>query len=159
MTPYRRIATTVVLFALALSLLIKPQAWGTNPDREYVGSETCQGCHEDQYASFAAYSKKSHSFNSVVKMEKGLTESELKECYACHTTGYGRPGGFESKDKTPQLKNAGCEVCHGPGSLHAESKDPQDIKGRLTVADCETCHNAERVGAFRYKPLIFGGAH
>lgn len=159
MTPDRRIATTVVLFALAFSFSIQPQVWGSNPDREYVGSETCQGCHEDQYASFAAFAKKSHSFDSVVKMQKGLTESELKECYACHTTGYGRPGGFESVDKTPQMKNAGCEVCHGPGSLHAESKDPGDIKGRLTVADCEVCHNAERVGAFRYKPLIFGGAH
>lgn len=118
-----------------------------------------QDCHAEQYASLVKNSKKNRSFESVVKMRKGLTEAELRECFSCHTTGYGRPGGFQSEAKTPQRKNAGCEVCHGPGSLHAESQDPRDIKGRLSVANCETCHNAERVGAFKYRPMIYEGAH
>jgi hypothetical protein len=29
----------------------------------------------------------------------------------------------------------------------------------LSKKDCEACHISERVKAFRYKPLIHGGAH
>ena len=92
-------------------------------------------------------------------MAKGLTKEELTGCYACHTTGYGHPGGFTGFDSTPEMANAGCEVCHGPGSIHAETADPAAIKGKPTIADCETCHNASRVRAFGYKPLLQGGAH
>ena len=92
-------------------------------------------------------------------MKKELTEEEIKGCYHCHTTGYGRPGGFISPEKTPYLENAGCEVCHGPGEFHVKTKSPSDIKRHLTLKDCEVCHTSERVKAFRYKPLIHGGAH
>jgi hypothetical protein len=105
------------------------------------------------------YAKKSRSFESIERVRKGLTKEEIKECYYCHTTGYGKPGGFISQQKTPHLKNAGCEVCHGPGELHMKTKSPQDIKRHLTMKDCEVCHTSERVKAFRYKPLIHGGAH
>lgn len=92
-------------------------------------------------------------------MKKELTEEEIKWCYQCHTTGYGKAGGFISVEKTPDLKNAGCEVCHGPGEFHVKTKSPKDIKSHLTLRDCETCHTSERVRAFRFKPLIHGGAH
>jgi hypothetical protein len=127
--------------------------------KTYVGSEVCGECHEEEYASFTAHSRKSHSFESVAVLKKGLTEAEYRGCLACHATGYGEPGGFRSESETPHLKNAGCESCHGPGSLHADSGDPDDIRGELSVEDCTRCHNAERVGAFKFKPLLFGGAH
>jgi len=132
---------------------------GLAAEAVYVGSQTCGNCHEEQLASFVAFAKKAHSFESVRKMVKGLTDQEQKSCYACHTTGYGKTGGFVSEAKTPALKNTGCEVCHGPGSVHADSQDPADIKAKPVIEDCKVCHNAERVGAFRYKPLLFGGAH
>ena len=88
-----------------------------------------------------------------------LTAAELKQCYGCHTTGYGESGGFRSLKETPHLKNTGCEVCHGPGSLHAESENPSDLKVEISIKDCVKCHNEERVKAFNYKPLIYGGAH
>jgi len=91
--------------------------------------------------------------------KKELTEEEIKGCYYCHTTGYGKQGGFVSPEKTPHLKNAGCEVCHGPGDVHIKTTDASHIKGTLTTEDCEACHISERVRAFRYKPLIHGGAH
>jgi hypothetical protein len=92
-------------------------------------------------------------------VRKGLTEEEVKGCYHCHTTGYGKPGGFVSPEKTPHLKNAGCEVCHGPGEFHIKTQNPREIKRHLTKEDCESCHTEERVRAFRYKPMIHGGAH
>jgi hypothetical protein len=125
----------------------------------YVGSEVCKNCHENEYVSFMKYAKKSKSFTSIERLRKGLTDNEIKECYSCHTTGYGKPGGFISPEKTPHLKNAGCEVCHGPGEFHIKTKSARNIKRRLTLKDCEVCHTSERVQAFRYKPLIHGGAH
>jgi hypothetical protein len=125
----------------------------------YVGSEKCKECHEEQYASYHKYSRKAHSFQSIKKMQPKLTAAEFEKCFECHTTGHGKPGGFVSEAKTPQLRNAGCEACHGPGSVHAESQDPKDIKSKLTAEDCMTCHNEERVGSFKYRPLIYGGGH
>ena len=139
------------------SLKLAP-VWAA-PERTYVGSEACQECHEVEYKSFKTYAKKAHSYESITTMRKSLTEAEFRTCFECHTTGFGQPGGFQSLQDTPHLKNAGCEVCHGPGSLHIESEDPEDLNEDLTAKDCETCHSSERVAAFDYRPLIHGGAH
>lgn len=130
-----------------------------NKGKVYVGSAACKDCHENEFKNFAAYTKKASSFKSIQRMKKGLTEVEIKGCLRCHTTGYGEPGGFISQKETPHLKDAGCEVCHGPGSVHCETEDSEDIKGRLSIGDCEKCHSAERVDAFKFRPLIYGGAH
>jgi hypothetical protein len=125
----------------------------------YVGSEVCKPCHEKEYSSFVLYAKKSKSYQSIVRLEKGLSAEDLTKCYGCHTTGYGRPGGFTSIEETPDMKNAGCEVCHGPGGMHIKTEDSNSIKVKPTREDCETCHTSERVKAFRYTPLIHGGGH
>ena len=145
-----------------ISITIKPTlSLAENQVRtpKYVGSDACKGCHEKEYRSFMTYAKKATSFKSIERVRKGLTKEELKVCYYCHTTGYGKPGGFISEEKTPHLKNAGCEVCHGPGEFHIKKKDSSYIKKHLTTEDCEACHTSERIKAFRYKPLVHGGAH
>ncbi len=145
-------------FLFLLNLLSPLQIYAEH--NVYIGSKSCKECHEKEYKSFTLYSKKSHSSHSVKIMASDLTDEELKGCFTCHTTGYGKPGGFISFEQTPDLADAGCEVCHGPGSAHVESGgDPAFIKGKLTIADCESCHNEERVRSFNYKPMIFGGAH
>ncbi len=150
-----------ILFAACLlpPLQLPSPAASAETVPTYVGSKACQPCHPNEYKSFMAYAKKSRSFRSIERMKKGLTKEEIEQCYSCHTTGYGRPGGFVSPEETPHLKNAGCEVCHGPGSLHVKTKDSGDIRAKLTMKDCETCHTSERIRAFRFKPLIHGGAH
>lgn len=125
----------------------------------YVGTDACKPCHEKEYSSYVQYAKKSQSYQSIVRLEKGLSVEDLKKCYGCHTTGYGRPGGFTSIEETPDLKNAGCEVCHGPGGTHVKTADSRAIIKRPTREDCENCHTAERIKAFRYRPLIHGGGH
>lgn len=145
-----------ILFYFAMTGYVQG-AQNTSPG--YVGSSVCKHCHEKEFSSFMKYAKKARSFNSIERVRKGLTEEEIKKCYYCHTTGYGRKGGFESPERTPHLKNAGCEVCHGPGELHIQTKKRRDIKRKMTMEDCEGCHTAERIRAFRYKPLIHGGAH
>nr|WP_235956807.1 cytochrome c family protein [Fundidesulfovibrio magnetotacticus] len=125
----------------------------------YVGSKACEECHAKEFASFSKFAKKAHSFQSVQIMASKLEPAEIKECYACHTTGYGQPGGFESFEKTPHLADAGCEVCHGPGSEHVQSGDKALIKSKPNVEECQTCHNQQRVKSFGFKPMLFGGAH
>lgn len=128
-------------------------------EKLYVGSQACKDCHEKEYANFVKYAKKAHSFSSIKKMKKKLTPEEYQACFECHTTGYGQTGGFVSEEKTPELKDAGCEVCHGPGSLHVESEDPELINSELSMEDCNACHNQDRIDTFDFKPLLFGGAH
>ena len=125
----------------------------------YVGSETCRSCHDAQYDSFMTSSKKAKSYGSIQKMQHKLTPTEFKDCFTCHTTGYGEPGGFTSAEETPVLKNPGCEVCHGPGSLHAESGDPADLAFKVSSQVCNKCHKSERVAAFGFKPILYAGAH
>ncbi len=146
-----------ILFSAAILMGIRRPAWAA--EKIYVGSAVCAECHEKEYESFTTFSKKAHSFDSLLGLKKGLTEAEFKSCFECHTTGYGKPGGFSSTEETPELSNLGCESCHGPGSRHRESEDPEDIIKKISIEHCTGCHNEERVAAFDFKPLIHGGAH
>ncbi|MEN2995108.1 MAG: cytochrome c family protein [Thermodesulfovibrio sp.] len=123
---------------------------------DYVGSEKCKTCHPRQYENFTKFSRMSQSFSGVEKMKNKITPEELKGCYECHTTGYGKKGGFVSVEKTPHLKNTGCEVCHGPGKKHVKTRKKEDIRGKLTTKICEPCHTEERIRAFRFRPLLRG---
>jgi len=125
----------------------------------YVGSKICGECHQKEYETFSKFAKKASSFESIKKMKSKLTSEEYRSCFECHTTGHGKPGGFVSESETPELRNVGCEECHGPGSVHAEYGDPAEIKSNLTIGDCKQCHNSERVRAFDFTPLLYGGAH
>jgi hypothetical protein len=155
--PYR-INSLAILSVLCLLLsTFATQAQGES--NTYVGTEICKGCHDKEHTSFTSNAKMSTSFKSIESRKKGLTGEEIQKCYECHTTGYGKPGGFKSEAETPGLKNLGCESCHGPGSSHASSGNPKDIKRHLEIKDCDGCHDKNRVAAFNYKPLIFGGAH
>lgn len=147
----------LIVFLLQLSVMAS-NAFATE-EPVYVGSRTCGECHPDQFDTFTENSKKAESYTSIQQMAPKLRPDELKECYGCHTTGYGKPGGFRSAQETPHLKNAGCEVCHGPGSLHVESQDPDDLNSVIDVEGCMTCHNPERVAAFNFRPVLYGGAH
>lgn len=150
------------LFVIVIGAVVVVGLLGKNgitSTATYVGSKKCAECHEKEYSSYSKYSKKAHSSHGVKLMASDLDRDELKECYSCHTTGYGKPGGFVSFEETPEMENDGCEVCHGPGSLHAEDGDPEFIKGKLTVSDCYRCHTEDRIKSFNFRPMIFGGAH
>lgn len=150
---------TLLAVSLLLSLPLFAAAAQAPPPATYTGTEACAPCHEDQHANFVKYAKKAKSAAHIKVMAKKLPPEEVKECYACHTTGYGKPGGFESFEKTPHLADAGCEVCHGPGSAHIDSGGDTKLIARPKLEDCAVCHGSERVANFNYKPLLHGGAH
>ena len=155
----RALLLNSLMFILVFGIYSPSQGSEQNGQLTYVGSLACRDCHPDEYANFITYAKKSTSFQSVEKQMRHLTPDEIKQCYPCHTTGYGQPGGFISLEETPHLKNAGCEVCHGPGAEHSRTTTPETIISNMSKKDCEICHISERVKAFKYKPLIHGGAH
>jgi hypothetical protein len=110
------------------------------PDNlEYTGSTACglKGCHDYEYKT-ATTQKHAHAFESLV-----LSGSDYDpECVICHTIGMEYRSGFITEDKTPELKDVGCENCHGPGSRHivtagkAKTTQPQ--------SKCLDCHTSEQ---------------
>ncbi|MEL6110560.1 MAG: multiheme c-type cytochrome, partial [Planctomycetota bacterium] len=69
-------------------------------------------------------------------------------CQRCHTTGYGRDGGFFSHRDSTGLVNVGCENCHGPSSRHVARptvKTPYEAR-----AQCIQCHDHENSPSFEY---------
>ena len=150
----------ILVACLACLFFFISFAGAQEPSASFIGNEACGECHSEQLERYGKYSKKSHSGQSVRRMAGELTEAEVRSCFGCHTTGYTKPGGFVSFEKTPEMADLGCEACHGPGSGHVDAGgDPELIKGKLAVEDCEKCHNAVRVDNFNFKPLLFGGAH
>lgn len=106
----------------------------------YVGADKCKMCHMEKFKTWSA--------TGMSKAWDRIKDAEDKEkCYSCHTTGYGRPGGFVSLEKTPNLLGVQCETCHGPGGAHLAlgiaNKDPQARKSTINknIQDCRTCHS------------------
>ncbi|MCP4663446.1 MAG: hypothetical protein GY856_49280 [bacterium] len=78
-------------------------------------------------------------------------------CLACHTTGYGKPGGFTDPESTPELLGVGCEMCHGAGGTYTQNEymslknkeyKKADVVGagmvdQITVEQCQGCHNTD----------------
>ncbi|MBL7049792.1 MAG: hypothetical protein ISR96_09795 [Nitrospira sp.] len=109
------------LFAIFLITLIP----GYTAAAEYVSAKKCKTCHIKQYKSWLETGM-AESFENLKAGIKG--EEKIKAgldpakdytsdpaCLKCHTTGYGKPGGFVSLEQTPELINVQCEGCHGPG--------------------------------------------
>ncbi len=151
---------------------------------QYVGATKCRTCHLQQTKAWQE-TKMSKAFELLrpgvaveQKKSKNLDPDKdyTKEakCLQCHTTGYGKPGGFESEEKTPGLAGVQCEVCHGPGGpyLKPESMSIQNkeykradlIAAGLVIPDekvCTGCHNPESpfFKPFNFEERVKLGVH
>lgn len=130
----------MVVFALAVTPIIF--ASGKTEEAKFVGSKKCRLCHLKEYKTWSA-TRHAVNFDSLEGAER-----EDPDCVRCHTTGYGRPGGFVSVAETPDLTNTGCESCHGPGSEHiaAGKKVKAGVEwekkiNRTPQNACIGCHN------------------
>ena len=119
---------------------------------KYVGSEACESsdCHSEPFKhqyEYAVWKDNDHSKAYQTLVDVGSQYDP--ECIICHVIGYDYTSGFETAEKTPNMKNVGCEVCHGPGSAHC--KDPYNNKTTPipdTIKLCKTCHTPEHSGDF-----------
>lgn len=134
----------------------EPVLGGANA--RFVGSAACQGCHASEYATW----EKSPHARAVKSLEAKKKTGE-DACLACHTTGFGRPGGFAPAGgiaASPGLASVGCESCHGPGSEHVASGAPKrgtivslgdKCKSCAILQVCGTCHDDANDPGFRFK--------
>jgi hypothetical protein len=105
-------------------------------DATYVGSEACKTCHEYEYQH---WSVKPHA-QAYATLEKVGSQYD-PECVVCHVVGMDYETGFVSSEKTPHLKDVGCENCHGPGSIRVRTACK--VIPKEPVSHCTDCHTPE----------------
>jgi DmsE family decaheme c-type cytochrome len=151
---------------------------GTPPSAEYVGAETCKGCHEEAFNRF------SHTKMGRLFLKQPRNTRERLACENCHGPGKdhveqggGGPGKdpkiitFAKNDRTPlERRNQVCLDCHTTGarvfwqgsaheardvactSCHAVMTD-HSPRGQLAKASeidmCGTCHLERRAQQMR----------
>ena len=117
------------------------KAIAVTPDNAtYVSNSKCKACHAK---IFKAQSETPHAKNFAILIDMG--EDKNPKCFPCHTTGYGKVGGFTDAKSTPDLTGITCQACHGPGSAHIAgglSKEKRkELIGMPTAHTCAKCHN------------------
>ncbi|MDO5552644.1 MAG: multiheme c-type cytochrome [Planctomycetia bacterium] len=134
---------------------------------EFVGSEKCESCHEESYRVWKR-SRHAVAWNSLTETAKPPRDFD-PECISCHVVGwhgienFPYAGGFVTEEKTPHLKQVGCESCHGPGSKHIEAELGDDEKlqesirtamrlGNDTRRVCFSCHDGDNSPDFDFEP-------
>ena len=155
------------------------------PSGDYVGAETCKGCHEDSFNKFA----KTKMGKLFVNHPRNAMEKNA--CETCHGPGKAHVDGggktdvpgfitFNKKDKTPaETRNATCLTCHQKGARlfwKGSAHDARDVactnchkimqdvspKSQLAKATeietCGTCHLQKRAQTMRssHMPLREG---
>jgi hypothetical protein len=107
----------------------------------YVGSKSCEPCHLYEYAMWST-NVHANAFETLVE----VGSDRDPECVICHVVGMDRDSGFVTAEKTPGMKDVGCENCHGPGSAHNASQ------GLTPTAEpkssCLDCHTPEHSSGY-----------
>jgi peroxiredoxin len=124
----------------------------------YVGSDACRSCHEAEYEKWSAGPHAA----AFAALAKGGHEQDAK-CVACHSTGFGRKGGYPKGAKPGEdadLARVGCESCHGPGGDHV-GPDARRRGTILALGDkcdscvilqiCGTCHDQANDPGFEFE--------
>jgi hypothetical protein len=184
MTTGRKCKAETLAFICALLFVVLP--FGHADSHSYVGAKKCRPCHLKQYTSWSA-TKMAAAFDLLKPGVRADAKKKAKQdptkdythdssCLPCHTTGYGKPGGFKSIEETPDLAGVQCESCHGPHSnvlqvMTIQNKSYKrnevlaaglEIPGEKTCKD--QCHNSKSpmVGAnyvFDYAVRKAQGTH
>lgn len=114
---------------------------------DFAGATACRSCHATQYAD---WQKQGHAraYPSLVREKRHMD----LDCWRCHVTGAGQPGGPKSPEDVGMLRNVQCEACHGPSKPH--TLDPKKNKPVRSPAEatCRTCHDSKQDGGrFEHK--------
>ena len=124
----------------------------------HVGSDACGSCHAEEFETWAAGP---HALGTATLAKSGKDRDPT--CLKCHTTGFGRTGGFPAggiSAEHPDLARVGCESCHGPGAEHA-AEDSVKRGSIFSLGDkcdscvvlqiCGTCHDADNDPGFEFE--------
>ena len=137
------------LLLVLLLILVSPAASGKteetkakpaeNESSQYVGSETCQGCHEDIYKK--GFTATPHY---KTRLQKG------HGCESCHGPGAAHVEGggdktkiFSFKDKPASEISGRCMECHEYGAEHANFDRSQHNVNDVSCIACHSTHKAK----------------
>jgi len=125
----------------------KPAAQGAQAakaDGDYVGTEVCLGCHEDQQRRFK---------NTVMGkvMARPHTPQESRGCESCHGPGKAHVEAGGGKDSIPvrfgrdsknsiEEQNASCLDCHSRGNRMFWKGSPHESRAMA----CVDCHQVKQ---------------
>ncbi len=112
----------------------------------FLGEKNCRRCHEAEYQMYSSQ-QHARAFATLTKNQRDSSP----ECLPCHVVGYGQPGGFATKQASPDLVNVQCENCHGMGTKHPEAEDTKAVVGPDV---CLTCHTNEQNPNFDYEEAL-----
>jgi DmsE family decaheme c-type cytochrome len=113
-----------------------------NKPAEYVGSSTCQGCHED---IFNAFQKNPHEIVETDK-KRGW---ETKACESCHGPGSKHAESMNAADivqpakLNPAAADKRCLVCHLNQPTHVGRINSSHVRNQV---GCTTCHSIHKNG-------------
>ncbi len=163
----RRIESSLGWCAMALFLLGAAPISRADGGYAYVGSKKCRPCHLKEFTAWSG-TRMAKAFDllkpgvqasqkKAAKLDPNKDYSSDAKCLPCHTTGYGKPGGFVDLARTPDLAGVGCEVCHGPGGTFTKTEHMSlqnkeykkaalvavGLVGEITKEQCAPCHNAK----------------
>ncbi|MCO4771691.1 MAG: cytochrome c family protein [Deltaproteobacteria bacterium] len=133
---------------------------GGDDGRRYGGMDTCVGCHPAEYASWG---RSDHRGAYATLREHA--EHRNPDCLACHSTGFGKEGGFADPQADTRLLNVQCEACHGAMASHAREAGTGSAvlapsRGlTVTEATCTRCHDPVNSPEFDYEEYLSRGAH
>ena len=126
-------------------------AAGTPTEAElgYGSSGACVNCHINEFARWA-FSPHASAWEALI-MRRATDDSD---CVACHTTGFGQPGGLGelTSANLSKFKGVQCEACHGPMGGHPD--DARVHPTPVSEARCRTCHDEANSPSFDYKSYL-----
>lgn len=128
-----------------------PAAAEANKPPEFVGSSTCQGCHED---IFNAFQKNPHQLVETDK-KRGF---ETKACESCHGPGSKHAESMAAADIRnpakikPAEADKGCLTCHLNQPTHVGRINSSHAKNQVSCAGCHSIHKNGPNGLIARKP-------
>jgi len=126
--------------------------------QRYMGHDSCIQCHPEVAAQWA---RSPHASSWLHLGERGETGNP--DCLTCHTTGFGRVGGFVDPSKDKSLLNVQCEGCHGPMALHLAQAAKRGVRpdpGQpVRQETCLRCHDEANSPKFDCEEYVSRIAH
>jgi hypothetical protein len=121
--------------------------------KRFMGSTACADCHPTQHVQWGTTG---HA--SAWSTLEDLKRSRDLDCWSCHATGAGLPGGPTHPSNVAGLENVGCEACHGAGAAHVAAGGGAPMTRRPGDATCVQCHDGVkdegRFDALSYFPRV-----
>ncbi len=107
----------------------------------WVGTQQCRGCHLEQFEQWQG-TDHAKAYATLVEARRHMDS----DCFSCHVTGAGKPGGPSSPQQVGVFKDVGCESCHGPGQAHIDQPVAATILGKPGESICKDCHDGDQDG-------------